>query len=273
MSPTSPGAGVDPRAGGLLRTVAAAFAAFALVAVTLSTALTYLSSRSTLLASQGERLAQFAAYSGLSLSLSGSDPAEDVALWLDMPDVVSPEITCEDHVRAFQEAFDAYNSCVEAFNAASDKAQDEMLDELYGLQEAYDRVNVADYYYYFILDRVNSMKDSFDLAEAVVLAPDPESQTAMVVAAGVSGDESVAAGDVPFPGDELERPRSEYPGLWEAFESGEASTALHRSPDGASTAPTRSPARSGRRPGSSRSRFPRRASTPPSSPRWPPRSP
>lgn len=141
MSPTSPGAGVDPRAGGLLRTVAAAFAAFALVAVTLSTALTYLSSRSTLLASQGERLAQFAAYSGLSLS--GSDPAEDVALWLDMPDVVNPEITCEDHVRAFQEAFDAYNACVKAFNAASDEAQDEMLDELYGLQEAYDRVKIA----------------------------------------------------------------------------------------------------------------------------------
>ena len=231
MSPTSPGAGVDPRAGGLLRTVAAAFAAFALVAVTLSTALTYLSSRSTLLASQGERLAQFAAYSALSLSLSGSDPAEDVALWLDMPDVESPEITCEDHVRAFQEAFDAYSSCVEAFNAASDEAQDEMLDELYGLQEAYDRVNVADNYY-FILVRVNSMKDSFDLAEAALLAPDPESQTAMVVAAGVSGDESAAAGDVPFLGDELERPRSEYPGLWEAFESGEASTALHRSPDG-----------------------------------------
>lgn len=225
----------DARTGKLVRKLMAAFALFALVAITLSAAFIYTSVRSTYLGTQAERLAQLADYAGVSASQNGYDAAADLPSWLSMDDIIRRDVSFGEFNVEQQEAISEYNGLVEDYNAAEeagDAAESAaLLPRIEELQEYNDRLSVASYYY-ALANMLDRLKETYRLSDFMIVAPNDDRATALCVAAGAAEGESVEEGDVPFLGDTLTFTEDGYPRLWAAFDDWEASAELELAPDG-----------------------------------------
>ncbi|MBM6688675.1 serine/threonine-protein phosphatase [Collinsella tanakaei] len=225
----------DARSGRLTRRIIAAFAIFALIAVTLSAIFIHTSVRTTYLDTQANRLAQLADYAGASASQNGYDAGEDYDSWVEMGDIINRETDYEEFIARLDEVLATYNGLFEQYDQMRASQGEEAAAGLYAQASAaldeYNRYLVAQYFY-SLQDMLSRMKEAYQLSDFAFIMPNDDGQTVTCVAAGASGDESVEAGDQPFLGDVLERPRDQYPGLWQAFESGKALASLDISPDG-----------------------------------------
>lgn len=225
----------DARSGRLTRRIVAAFAIFALIAVTLSAAFIYTSVRTTYLDTQADRLAQLADYAGASASQNGYDAGADYDSWIEMDDIVNRDTDYDAFIAEQDAVLTTYNALYEEYERVlttqGEEAAADLYDQTSAALDEYNRYLVASYFY-SLQDMLSRMKEAYQLSDFTFIMPNDDGQTVTCVAAGTSGDESTAAGDQPFLGDVLERPRDQYPGLWEAFESGEALDHLDLSPDG-----------------------------------------
>lgn len=225
----------DARSGRLTRRIVAAFAVFALIAVTLSAVFIYTSVRSTYLDTQANRLAQLCDYAGSSASQNGYDAGADYDSWVEMGDIVNRDTDYETFIAEQDAVLDNYNTLYEEYDSVLASQGEAAAADLYNkANEALDEYNryLVASYYYSLQDMLSRMKEAYQLSDFAFIMPDEDGRTVTCVAAGTSGDESTAAGDQPFLGDVLDRPRDRYPGLWDAFDGQRALDHLDLSPDG-----------------------------------------
>lgn len=227
------------RSGRLVRRLVVLFLAFVLVAIAVSCALVYGTTRSTYQDSQSERLLQISQYVASTIRTTGAldDAAMDSDAWMALGDEVDVDGTSADW---YARSYDVTDRLEELQAEASDAAAQQGIgSDAYAqaqqrvdeAQREMDRID-ATYYWHSLTDMVDRMKAMFSLTSLRLYRADAAACQIAFITEGVDEGQVRTQTGAHAPGDVEERPAADYPALWQAVSSGEPSPSVSTSPDG-----------------------------------------